>query len=506
MKDLESDVVVVGAGNAAMCAALAARDQGASVVVLEAAPEAESGGNSRYTAGAMRVVFDGVEDLVKLMDLSAQEIDNTDFGQYTREQYYDDMARITRFRCHPDLVEALVENSLDTLVWMRSKGVRFQPSYGRQAFRIDGRFRFWGGLAVETWGGGPGLVENLRTRCRREGIEILYESRAVSLVEEGGTVLGVSARGAGGMFTARGGGVVLACGGFESNAEWRTRYLGPGWDLARVRGTRFNAGDGIRMALEAGAMSYGNWSGCHAVAWDRNAPEFGDLSVGDNFQKHSYPFGIIVNARGERFVDEGADFRNYTYAEYGRAMLEQPGQFAWQVFDAKATHLLRDEYRIREITKVTADSLEALAEKLEDVDPGGFLRTVKAYNAAVRTDVPFDPTVKDGRGTEGLEVPKSNWAQTLDTPPFEAYAVTCGVTFTFGGLKVDTRGRVLDMGEQPIPGLYGAGELVGGLFYFNYPGGTGLTSGAVFGRIAGGSAGAHAVGHRETDSPQASGQ
>ena len=506
MKHLESDVVVVGAGNAAMCAALAARDQGASVVVLEAAPEAESGGNSRYTAGAMRVVFDGVEDLVKLMDLSAQEIDNTDFGQYTREQYYDDMARITRYRCHPDLVETLVENSLDTLVWMRSKGVRFQPSYGRQAFRVDGRFRFWGGLAVETWGGGPGLIENLRTRCRREGIEILYESRATSLVEEGGTVLGIVARGADGMFTARGRAVVLACGGFESNAEWRTRYLGPGWDLARVRGTRFNAGDGIRMALEAGAMSYGNWSGCHAVAWDRNAPEFGDLSVGDSFQKHSYPFGIIVNAHGERFVDEGADFRNYTYAKYGRAMLEQPGQFAWQVFDAKATHLLRDEYRIREVTKVTADSLEALAEKLEDVDPGGFLRTVKAYNAAVRTDVPFDPTVKDGRGTEGLEVPKSNWAQTLDTPPFEAYAVTCGVTFTFGGLKVDTRGRVLDMGEQPIPGLYGAGELVGGLFYFNYPGGTGLTSGAVFGRLAGGSAGVHAVGHRETDSPGASGR
>ena len=506
MKHLESDVVVVGAGNAAMCAALAARDQGASVVVLEAAPEAESGGNSRYTAGAMRVVFDGVEDLVKLMDLSAQEIDNTDFGQYTREQYYDDMARITRYRCHPDLVETLVENSLDTLVWMRSKGVRFQPSYGRQAFRVDGRFRFWGGLAVETWGGGPGLIENLRTRCRREGIEILYESRATSLVEEGGTVLGIVARGADGMFTARGRAVVLACGGFESNAEWRTRYLGPGWDLARVRGTRFNAGDGIRMALEAGAMSYGNWSGCHAVAWDRNAPEFGDLSVGDSFQKHSYPFGIIVNAHGERFVDEGADFRNYTYAKYGRAMLEQPGQFAWQVFDAKATHLLRDEYRIREVTKVTADSQEALAEKLEDVDPGGFLRTVKAYNAAVRTDVPFDPTVKDGRGTEGLEVPKSNWAQTLDTPPFEAYAVTCGVTFTFGGLKVDTRGRVLDMGEQPIPGLYGAGELVGGLFYFNYPGGTGLTSGAVFGRLAGGSAGAHAVGHRETDSPGASGR
>ena len=201
-----------------------------------------------------------------------------------------------------------------------------------------------------------------------------------------------------------------------------------------------------------------------------------------------------MNAHGERFVDEGADFRNYTYAKYGRAVLEQPGQFAWQVFDAKVTHLLRDEYRIREVTKVTADTLDGLAEKLEDVDPAGLVRTVNAYNAAVRTTAGFDPTVKDGCRTEGLEVPKSNWAQPLDTPPFEAYAVTCGITFTFGGLRIDTRGRVLDTAERPIAGLYGAGELVGGLFYFNYPGGTGLMSGAVFGRIAGHGAGAHAQG------------
>ena len=494
MVDREVDVVVVGAGNAAMCAALAAREQGAEVVVLEAAPESESGGNSRYTAGAMRVVFDGVGDLARLTDLSAPEIESTDFGRYAREQYYDDMARVTRFRCHPDLVEVLVENSLDTMIWMRSKGVRFQPSFGRQAFKVGGNFRFWGGLAVETWGGGPGLVESLARACGREGIGILYESRATSLIEAGGAVRGVVVRGGNGAFTVRARAVVLACGGFESNAEWRTRYLGPGWDLARVRGTRFNAGDGIRMALEAGAMPYGNWSGCHAVGWDRNAPEFGDLSVGDGFQKHSYPFGIMVNANGERFVDEGADFRNYTYAKYGRAVLEQPGQFAWQVFDRKVAHLLRDEYRIREVTKVSAGSLEELAGKLEDVDPEGFLRTVEAWNAAVRTGVAFDPTVKDGRRTEGLEVPKSNWANPLDTPPYEAYAVTCGITFTFGGLRVDTRGRVLDTGERPIPGLYGAGELVGGLFYFNYPGGTGLTSGAVFGRIAGRHAGAHAVG------------
>jgi tricarballylate dehydrogenase len=285
---------------------------------------------------------------------------------------------------------------------------------------------------------------------------------------------------------------VLASGGFESNPEWRTRYLGPGWDLAKVRGTRFNTGDGIRMALEAEAAPCGNWSGCHAVGWDRNAPEFGDLAVGDGFQKHSYPFGIMVNARGERFVDEGADFRNYTYAKYGAVILAQPGQFAWQIFDQKVMHLLRDEYRIRQVTKVTANSLEELVGRLDDVNAAKALETLRSYNAAVRTDIPFDPNVKDGRRTEGLPVPKSNWANTIDAPPFEAYAVSCGITFTFGGLRITTDAQVLDTDGLPIPGLYAAGELVGGLFYFNYPGGTGLMSGAVFGRIAGASAGSSA--------------
>ena len=184
---------------------------------------------------------------------------------------------------------------------------------------------------------------------------------------------------------AQAGAVVLAAGGFQANPEWRTRYLGPGWELAKVRGSRFNTGDGIRMALEAGAASYGNWSGGHAVAWDYNAPEFGDLAVGDGFQKHSYPWGVMVNAAGRRFVDEGADFRNYTYARYGRVILEQPDGFAWQVFDAQVAHLLRDEYRIRQVTKAKADTLEDLADRLEGVDRGGFLAEVAAYNAAVDT-------------------------------------------------------------------------------------------------------------------------
>ena len=496
MESLETDVCVVGAGNAAICAALAARESGAQVTILECAPVDERSGNTRFTAGAMRVAYDGVDDIVKLVpDLSEEERRITDFGTYTTDQFFDDIARLTQYRADPDMVEILVKRSLDTLLWMRSKGVRFVPMYGRQAFKVDGRFTFWGGLAVETWGGGPGLVEMLFAAVEKHKIDVRYETSAVSLLHDDDGVNGVRARRKGGTLEVRARAVVLASGGFEANAEWRTRYLGPGWDLAKVRGSRFNTGDGIRMALAAGASPCGNWSGCHAVGWERNAPEFGDLAVGDAFQKHSYPLGIMVNARGERFLDEGADFRNYTYAKYGRVILEQPGQFAWQVFDAKASPLLRDEYRIRQVTKVIADSLEDLVRRIDDVDRGRFLQTVREYNAAVMTDVPFNPNVKDGRGTRGLAIPKSNWANTIDEPPFEAYSVTCGITFTFGGLRITRNSEVLDNDGNVIPGLYAAGELVGGIFYFNYPGGSGLTAGAVFGRIAGTSAGARAVGN-----------
>jgi tricarballylate dehydrogenase len=483
------DVIVAGGGNAALCAALAARENGASVLVAECAPIEERGGNSRFTAGAMRVAYNGVDDLVRVMpDLTAEERATTDFGIYAEDQFYDDLCRVTQYHTTPALAETLVTRSLPTMLWMREKGVRFVPIYGRQAFKVDGRFKFWGGLTVEAWGGGPGLVDSLYHLADRNRIDVIYNSRALALIHDDGGVHGVVVRKNGETIKIESRAVVLASGGFEANVEWRTRYLGPGWDLAKVRGTRFNTGDGIRMALEIGAMPYGNWSGCHAVGWDRNAPEFGDLAVGDGFQKHSYPFGIMVNARGRRFVDEGADFRNYTYAKYGRVILEQPNQFAWQVFDQKVSKLLRDEYRIKQATKVTASTLEELAGKLEDVDPAGFLDEMATYNAAVRTEIPFNPNIKDSRGTRGLAINKSNWANTIDAPPFEAYAVTCGVTFTFGGLRIGENAEVINTDGVPIRGLYAAGELVGGLFYFNYPGGTGLMSGAVFGKIAGASA------------------
>lgn len=479
-------IVVVGAGNAALCAALAARERGCEVLVLERSEPGLRGGNTAFTAGAMRVAYDGVDDLVRLMpDLSEAELARTDFGVYTADQFFDDLARVTEYRTDPDLARTLVDRSLPTLLWMRDHGVRFVPIYGRQAFEVDGKFAFWGGLTVEVSGGGQGLVDFLVKAADRTGIRIEYGARALSLIYDDTGVHGVVVKQNGVTRSEPADAVILACGGFQANTEWRARYLGAPWDLAKVRGTKFNTGDGHRMALDIGASPHGNWSGCHAVGWDRNAPEFGDIEVGDGYQKHSYPWGIMVNAHGRRFVDEGADFRNYTYAKYGRLILEQPGQFAWQIFDQKVARMLRDEYRIKQVTKVTASTLEGLAKQLEDVDPQGFLDEIQRYNSAVDDTVPFNPNVKDGRRTQGLTIDKTNWANRIDEPPFEAYAVTCGVTFTFGGLRINSDAQVLNTDLAVIPGLYAAGEIVGGVFYFNYPGGSGLTNGSVFGRIAG---------------------
>jgi tricarballylate dehydrogenase len=494
MSDIDTtgiDIIVVGAGNAATCAALSAVEHGAKVLMLETAPKDSRGGNSAFTGGAFRFSYNGVDDLMQLCpSLADEDLDNIDFGTYTHEQYYDDVFRMTQYRSDADLVEVLVTNSFETAKWMTTHGIELIPALGRQAFKVDGKFKFWGGLALRINGGGEQLVATLHETAEKAGIRVVYEATAVDLLHDGGSgggsgVYGVRVRHGGRTHDLKAKAVVLACGGFESNQAMRARYLGPGWDLAKVRGTEFNNGEGLEMALRIGAMPYGHWSGCHAVAWDLNAPPYGDLAIGDQFQKHNVPFSIVVNANGERFRDEGEDFHSYCYARYGGEILQQPGMFAWQIFDKKVTHLLRSEYHIRRITKVSADTIEALAEKLDGVNAANFVRTVKEFNAACRTDVPFDPNVHDGRCTDGLRINKSNWANPLDTPPFDAYAVTAGVTFTFGGIKVSTLAEVERHGKKKIPGLYAAGEMVGGLYFHNYASGTGLMAGATYGRIAG---------------------
>jgi tricarballylate dehydrogenase len=480
------DVVVVGKGNAALCAALAARDTGVKVAMLEAASVEESGGNSRFAGGVMRFAYSSVEDLQQITDIPEDEAKDTEWDSNTVEEFYDDLYRVTNYRTDPQLSEALITRSHDVMVWLRSQGAKFIPNYRSQSAIVDGKRKFFGRFPLPVNGGGAGLVEDLTRTAEKKGISIFYETRAVSLIHDGQRVLGVRAKQKGKPVEFHAHAVILACGGFESNPEWRTRYLGPGWDLAKVRGTRHNLGEGLRMALEIGACPYGNWSGRHAVSWERHAPEFGVVERSHDPYRHSYPLSIMINAEGKRFVDEGEDFYNYTYAKYGAEVLKQSGHVAWQVFDAKVKPLLREEYAGRNVTRVVANTLEELAGKLEGVNAENFLKTVREYNAAVKTDVPFNHAVRDGRSTRGIDPPKSNWANTIDKPPFEAYGVTCGITFTFGGLRIDHEtGQVLDLGYEPIPGLYAAGEMVGGIFYHNYPAGTGLVSGSVFGRIAG---------------------
>ena len=488
------DVVVVGKGNAALCAALAARDKGASVVMLEAAPIDASGGNSRFAGGVMRFAYTSGKDLQRLADITDDEVEQTDWDNNSRDIFFDDLLRVTNERTDPDLCETLVNNSFEAMVWLRSQGVRFVPTYRAQSAIIDGKRKFFGRMPMEVSGGGPGLVQYLTDTAIKKGIEIIYEARAVSLIYDGVKVHGLTAKIQGVPTDFQAKAVVLACGGFEANAAWRTKYLGPGWELAKVRGTRFNMGDGLRMAMDIGACPYGNWSGRHAVSWERYAPEFGDLTLPHSSYRHSYPLSLMINSDGKRFVDEGIDFYNFTYAKYGGEVLKQPGQEAWQVFDAKVRPLLRPEYGDRMVTRVVADTIEDLADKMVGVNKAQFLKTIQEFNAAVKTEIPFNHAIKDGRGTVGIEPPKSNWAHPLDTGPFEAYHTTCGITFTFGGLKIMPQtGQVVDVHHHPIPGLFTAGEMVGGIFYFNYPAGTGLVSGVVFGQIAGNGAGEAAL-------------
>ena len=488
------DVLVVGAGNAALTAALAAAEQGASVVVVEKAPIYLRGGNSYFAGGLFRFAYEGLEDVLGLVpDISDEQRDSTDVGSYPAATFYSDVMRVTEGLSDPEMVQLLVSQSYPAMLWMKDQGVPWILAYGRQAFTQKGVLRFWGGLVVEAVGAGKGLSDRLFELVERAGVKTLYQTKLTALTaDRRGRVVGATVRDTDGYREIKAKSAVLACGGFEANPEMRTRYLGAGWELAKVRGTQFNTGDGIRAALDIGAQPFGHWSGCHAVAWDLNAPPYGDRNIADLFQKHSYQFGLIVNVEGKRFVDEGADFRNYTYAKYGREILYQPQRAAFQLFDDKTKHLLRDEYSIPQASVVRASTIGELAEGL-GIQREALEHTVAEYNGAIQPG-DFDPTALDGKRTSGIEPPKSNWALPLDTPPYAGFAVTCGITFTFGGLRIDSRGQVLDTEDAQIPGLYAAGELVGGLFYVNYPGGAGLMAGAVFGRLAGANAAQEALG------------
>ncbi|MBO0896192.1 FAD-dependent tricarballylate dehydrogenase TcuA [Arthrobacter sunyaminii] len=480
-----ADVVVVGGGNAGFTAAHAAAERGRSVILLEKGSEDLSGGNSFYTAGATRIVHGGLEDLAGLIEPDDRHT-ATEVPPYTAENYASDLAKVTEGRNDPEMTEVLISESQSTLRWLNSLGLKYRLMYERQAYeRPDGGYLFWGGLHVGNVGGGEGMMADHTRVAREHGVDIRYASPATKLLRDGGRVTGVVVSGPDGEYEIHAESVILTAGGFESDPELRREHLGEGWENAKVRGTPCNTGDMILAALEIGAARGGDWNTCHSVQWDAFTEENeSNRELTNRLTRQSYPLGIIVNRDGERFLDEGADFRNYTYAKYGREILKQPGSVAWQIFDATLRPMLRtEEYDMPGVSVETADTIAELAEKI-GISPESLEKTVTGFNSSIDRSVAFDPNVLDGRAAATVPV-KSNWAVPLETGPFYAYGVTCGITFTFGGVKGDTSGRVLDAGGKPIPGLFAAGEMLGGLFSTNYPGGSGLAAGCVFGRRAG---------------------
>ncbi|HEX8967411.1 MAG TPA: FAD-dependent tricarballylate dehydrogenase TcuA, partial [Chloroflexota bacterium] len=391
--------------------------------------------------------------------------------------------RVTDNQSDQQMLQIHVSESYRTVRWLASKGHDWVPSFANRTT----------GNIVSMNGGGYGLQERNFRYVERSGGAVHYETAATELLQDQrGAVVGVRALGPDGYLTIRGTSVVLACGGFEGNPEMRARYLGPRWDTVRMRGVPFNTGDGLRMALDIGAMPYGSWTTCHASPQDIDRPEYSlpsSMTSGSYSEsnRYMYPYSIMVNSQGQRFVDEADDIRALTYAKMGRSILAQPGGIAFQIMDARIRQLGLFPATYERATGTTAPSLEALAEALE-IDPRGLAETVRTFNAAVPTDRTANPNPfhRDGVGTVGLAIPKSNYAMTISEPPFEGYAVRCGITFTFGGLRIEPRtGRVQHVAGRPLPGLFAAGEMVGGLFHGNYASGSGMMAGATWGRIAG---------------------
>lgn len=478
-------VVVVGGGNAGFTAAHAAAVRGRSVVLLEKAEKDAAGGNSFYTAGATRIAHNGLEDLAGLVEPDERHA-VTVVPPYSEDEYAADLAKVTEGRNDPDLTKVLVSESQSTLRWLNSLGLKYRLMYERQAYeRPDDSYLFWGGLHVGNVGGGEGLIEDHTRVAGKLGIDVRYGHAAKSLIMTDGRVTGVVVETPEGTKKLQAESVIMTAGGFESNPQWRREHLGEGWQNAKVRGTPCNTGDMISAALQVGAARGGDWNSCHSVQWDAfTAKNESNRELTNRLTRQSYPLGIIVNTEGKRFLDEGADFRNYTYAKYGKEILKQPGSVAYQIFDASLRPLLRsEEYEMPGVSEVVADTLEELAAKL-GIDAESLEKTVSDFNNSIDRGIPLDPNVKDGRAAN-TEPVKSNWASPIESGPFYAYGVTCGITFTFGGVKADTHGRVLNEAGEHIEGLYAAGEMLGGLFSANYPGGSGLAAGCVFGRRAG---------------------
>ncbi len=512
------DVVVAGTGNAALTAALSASEGGAKVLLVEVAPEDQVGGNSRYTFGCFRVAFSQPNQLQEIFpDLSQTDFELLSKKLYTPDYYFSHLMSASDHLADKELCRMLVEQSYPTISWMRKLGIVWRfPGENNSIMSLpkdkidhleklnkqNQEFYKKGNLftgsntltkahvfammsGVEAKGGGPGLIEMLLNAVRKNNIPIYFNTGVDKLLTDShGQVIGVRVKTLSGYKEIKAKNVILACGGFEANPKMRAEYLGPTWATMKVRGTRYNMGEGLRIALEIGAQPYGGWAGAHAVPIDANAGSYGDLVLGERTRRCLFQLGIMVNKDGKRFIDEGEDLMPLMYAKVGIAVESQSHRIAYQVFDSKwlDAPIERDFYFLGPYIK--ADTLEELADKME-IDKKTFLEEVNAYNSSIDENVPFNPFQLDRRSAKGAKPPRSNYAIKLETPPYWAFKVSGGMTFTYGGIKINTNSQVLDLSDRVIPGLFAAGEMAGGFFYHTYPGGAGLMRGAVTGYIAG---------------------
>ena len=490
-KKIECEVLVVGGGNAGLVAAIEAKNCGADILMIEKSPRKSRGGNSRLSGGLFRIAYpNGTKDLEPLFEGTKLPKGEIELEPYSKDDFYNKVIKLSEGFSDRQFTEIFVEKSLETVKWMKDQGVMWDLNPNYMAEKDDKLFWPAGTTNLVANGAGEGLVEMLYGIVERYGIEVLYDTAARELlVDADGKVCGVIAKGNEGFMRIESKSVILTCGGFQANPAMRRSYLGTNWDLVKLRGTRYNTGDGLKMAAAVGAQTAGHFGGCHASVVSEDSPMIEANRAG--CERYSYTYGIMVNQNGERFVDEGEDFIVFTYAKYGKEILRQPGSVAYQIYDAKTIPLLRPEYQDAE--RAESDSLEELAEEL-DIGVDAFLKTVEEFNAAIDETNPFVTYKTDERRTNGLNPDKTNWAQSIDMPPYHAYAVVCGLTMTYGGLKTNEKTQVIDSSDHQVPGLYAVGEITGGFFYHNYPSATGLTRGAVMGRIAGSEATTYSKG------------
>ena len=450
-----SYVVVVGGGNAGICAAISARRAGSDVLVVERGTEVFRGGNSRHTRD-IRYAHDGPDGIA--------------IGAYPREEFLADLAGVSDDRSDRDLADRLADGATALPTWMAEQGIKWQDSL-RGALHLSRTNAFF-------LGGGRALLNTYYDTALRLGVRIVYEAQVIAPVLDGKRCVGLTVRHDGQDHRLESDAVVLAAGGIEANLPWLREQWGEGADNFIIRGTAANDGTVLLAFLAAGAEAVGNQRQFHAVAVDARSPRFDGGIV---TRVDATPFGIVVNRDGHRFYDEGQTFWPKRYAIWGGLIAEQPGQSAYVIFDAKVRHLFIPPL----FPPVRAPTLEAIGKEL-DLPLGSFMETIGEFNRSLAGDRAFDPAVLDGVATVGIDPPKSNWAQAIDTPPFYAYPLRPGITFSYRGLKVDGTTRVVGRDGTPFENVFAAGELMtGNILTVGYLAGIGLTIGTVFGRIAG---------------------